>query len=127
MIISLEETFSLLNKWKEESALLAVAGESPFRDMLRGIEHRGVRWTMSQSLRVLRIDSERGFIQFEGPAGKLSVSLKHCRRFFYEDHRNAPPDQREAAEALTLSALSIFFASDEAFLLYEMREPMPRG
>jgi hypothetical protein len=53
--------------------------------------------------------------------------LKYCRRFFYEDYRNAPLDQREAAEALTLSALSMFFASDEAFLLYEMREPAPSG
>jgi len=50
--------------------------------------------------------------------------LKRGRRFFYEDYRNAPPDQREAAEALTLSALSIFFPTDEAFLVYELREPV---
>jgi hypothetical protein len=122
MTISLEETVALLNKWKEESALLAVAGESPFRDMLRGIEDHGVRWTMSQSVRVSRIETEKGFVDFEGPAGNLSLSLKQCRRFLYEDYRNAPPDQREAAESLTLSALSIFFPSDEAFLVYEMRE-----
>jgi hypothetical protein len=47
MIISLEETFALLNKWKEQSALLAVAGENPFRDMLRGIEDREVRWCVA--------------------------------------------------------------------------------
>jgi hypothetical protein len=41
--------------------------------------------------------------------------LKYCRRFFYEDYRNAPPDQREAAEALTLSALSMFFARMKRF------------
>jgi hypothetical protein len=127
MIISLEETVALLNKWKEESALLAVAGESPFRDMLRGIEDAGVRWTMSQSVRVSRIETEQRFVEFEGPAGNLSLSLKSCRRFVYEDHRNAPPDQRETAEALTLSALSIFFASGGAFLVYEMRQPVPRG
>jgi hypothetical protein len=126
MIISLEETFALLNKWKEESALLAVAGEGPFRDMLRGIEDRGVRWTMSQSVRVSRIETEQGFVEFEGPTGNLSLSLKRCRRFFYEDHRNAPVDMREAAEALTLSALSIFFPTDEAFLVYELQEPLPR-
>ena len=125
MIISLEETLALLNKWKEESALLAVAGESPFRDMLRGIEDRGVRWTMSQSVRVSRIETEQGFVELEGPAGNLSLSLKRCRRFFYEDHRNAPVDMREAAEALTLSALSIFFPTDEAFLVYELQEPLP--
>jgi hypothetical protein len=126
MIISLEETCALLNKWKEESALLTVAGESPFRDMLRGIETPGIRWCMSQSVRVSRVDTERGFVEFEGPAAcDLSLSLKQCRRFLYEDYRNAPPDQREAAEALTLSALSMFFPSDEAFLFYEMREPEP--
>jgi hypothetical protein len=126
MIISLDEAFALLNKWKEESALLAVAGESPFRDMLRGIEDRGVRWTMSQSVRVSRIETEQGFVEFEGSTGNLSLSLKRCRRFFYEDHRNAPVDMREAAEALTLSALSIFFPTDEAFLVYELQEPLPR-
>ena len=125
MTISLEETLALLNKWKEEAALLAVAGESPFRDMLRGIEGHGVRWTMSQAVRVSRIETERGFVEFEGPVGNLSLSLKSCRRFFYEDYRNAPRDQREAAEALTVSVLSIFFANGEGFLMYEMREPMP--
>jgi len=125
MIIALEETFALLNKWKEESALLAVAGESPFRDMLRGIEDRGVRWCMSQSVRVSRIDSSRGLVEFEGPGGNLSLSLKQCRRFVYEDHRNAPPNQRQAAEALTLSALSMFFPSADAFLVFEMRDPVP--
>ena len=126
MIISLEETFALLNQWKEESALLAVAGESPFRDMLRGIEDRGVRWTMSQSVRVSRIETEQGFVEFEGPTGNLSLSLKRCHRFFYEDYRNAPVDMREAAEALTLSALSILFPTEEAFLVYEMQEPLSR-
>ena len=122
MIISVKETFALLNKWKEESALLAVAGESPFRDMLRGIEDRGVRWTMSQSLRVSRIETDQGFVEFQGPTGNLSLSLKRCRRFHYEDHRNAPLDMHDAAEALTLSALSIFFSLDEAFIVYELRE-----
>ena len=125
MTISLEETLALLNKWKEESALLAVAGESPFRDALRGIEDRGVRWTMSQSVRVSRIETKDRFVEFEGPTGSLSLSLKRCRGFLYEDHRNAPVENREAAEALTLSALSIFFPTDEAFLVYELQEPLP--
>ena len=125
MTISLEETLALLNKWKEESALLAVAGESPFRDALRGIEDRGVRWTMSQSVRVSRIETKDRFVEFEGPTGSLSLSLKRCRGFLYEDHRNAPVENREAAEALTLSALSIFFPADEAFLVYELQGPQP--
>jgi len=33
---------------------------------------------------------------------------------------------RKAAEALTLSALSIFFPTDDAFLVYELQEPLPR-
>jgi|SRR5215469_10005856 len=124
MIISLEETFALLSKWKDESALLAVAGESPLQDMLRGIEDRGVRWTMSQSVRVSRIQTEQGFVEFQGLTGNLSLSLNRCR-FFYEDHRSAPIAMRAAAEALTLSALSIFFPTDEAFIAYELREPLP--
>jgi len=66
MTISLEETFTLLNKWKEESAFLGVAGESPFRDTLRGIEDRGVRWTMSQSVRVSRIEVDQASLSSRG-------------------------------------------------------------
>src|SRR5215469_10723542 len=111
MIISIEETFALLNKWKEESALLFVNAESPFREM-RGLEDSGVRWTMTQPVRVSKIETEKGFVEFEGPAGNLSLSLKRCRALVYEDYRHSTPD--------TLSVLLIFFSFDEAFLLREL-------
>jgi hypothetical protein len=68
------------------------------------------------------LSCEASIVEFEGLAVDLSLSSKVCQRFFYEDYRNAPPDQREAAEALTLSALSIFFPSEQAVLVYEMRK-----
>jgi len=63
---------------------------------------------MSQSVKVSRIETER--VEFEEPTGNLSLSLKHCRRFVYEDYRTPPPDRRQIAGALTLSALSKFLS-----------------
>ena len=37
MVISLDDAVAILNKWKDESANLLVAAESPFRQTLRGI------------------------------------------------------------------------------------------
>jgi hypothetical protein len=89
--------------------------------MLRGIEGQGVRWAMSQYVIVSSIDTTHGIVEFEGPAGNVSLSVKSCQ-FFYQDYREAPPDMREAAKAETVSALSIFFLLEEAFLFYELRE-----
>ena len=43
MVISLDEAVAILSKWKDESADILVAAESPFRQTLRGIEGQGVR------------------------------------------------------------------------------------
>ena len=125
MIISLEETAALLDKRKEESAPLMVAGENPSQDMPRGIGDRGLRWTMSPPAGASRIETERGLVEFEGPVGNVRLSLKRGHTFVYADHCNALPDVREAAEALALSALSLWFPSKQAFLVYQMREPVP--
>jgi len=122
MNISLQDAVSILNKWKEESAHIVVVAESPFQQNLLGIQERSPRWTMSQCVRVLCVDTKQGIIEFEGPIGNLSLSVRGCR-FVYGDPREASPEIRGEAEAETVSALSIFFPSDEGFLLYELRDP----
>ena len=50
------------------------------------------------------------------------ITLDGGCAFVYEEPREAQSDIREDAEFTTLSALSIFFPSNEAFLAYELRE-----
>jgi hypothetical protein len=129
MIISLEEALGILTKWKDESAHIVVAAESPLRPAHRGTQGSDVRWSMSQDLKVSRVTqptdtggSKTAIVEFEGPTGNLSVSLSRCR-FVYEDPREASSDVREEAEMMSVSALSVFFSYDEGFIFYEMREP----
>src|SRR5271165_982096 len=126
MVISLEDAVAILNKWKEESAHIFVAAESPFR---RGIHGHGVRWVMNQSVKVSRVSSfadtsgsKQGIVEFEGPAGHLLLSIASCR-FVYGDPREAGPEIRKEAESVTVSTLSVFFPSDEGFLFYELVAP----
>jgi len=51
----------------------------------------------------------------------LSLSVAGCA-FVYEEPHEAQPVVRGEAEFTTLSALSIFFPSNEAFVAYELRE-----
>jgi len=55
MVISLDEAVAILSKWKDESADILVAAESPFRQTLRGIEGQGVRWAMRQRVKVAQV------------------------------------------------------------------------
>ena len=59
---------------------------------------------------------------FETPGGTLSLSIGGCS-FVYEEPREAKPVVREEAESTTVSALSVFFPSNEVFVFYELREP----
>ena len=65
--------------------------------------------------------AKAGIVVFEGSSGNLSLSIGGCA-FVYEEPREAQPDVLEEAEAITISSLSIFFQSNEAFLAYELRE-----
>lgn len=128
MVISLEDALAVLNKWKNESANILVVAESPFRQILRGIEGPGIRWAMGQHVRVSQVPfsveerASKGIVEFEGPAGNfLSLAIGHCR-IVYGDPREASPENRAEAEATTLSALSIFFTDEEGFHFYELRE-----
>ena len=84
---------------------------------------------MNQHVKVLRVlappatgESKKAIVEFEGPSGTLSISLCGCR-FVYEEPREAGSDVRDQAETSTVSALSLFFPSDEWFTFYETREP----
>ena len=128
MVISLEDAVAILKKWKNESAHILVVAESPFRQTLRGIDGLGVRWAMGQRVRVSQVSfsvveerSNQGIVEFEGPAGNLSLSIGGCR-IVYGDPREASPEAREEAEATTVSVLSIFFPDEEGFHFYELRE-----
>ena len=46
MVVSLEEAIAILSKWKDDSATILVAAESPFRVHLRDIMIPGLigRW-----------------------------------------------------------------------------------
>jgi hypothetical protein len=128
MLISLEEAAAILNKWKDESIQILVVAESPFRQFLRGIEGRGVRWAIGQRVKVSQVSASidpngagSAIVDFEGPAGDLSLSIGGCE-IHYGDAREAPPEIRKDASAKTASALSIFFPPDDGFLLFELRE-----
>ena len=128
MVISLDDVVAIFNKWKDESANILVAAESPFRQTLRGIDGQGVRWAMRQHVKVMQVSlSEekrpvgRVIVDFEGPAGNLSLLLYECF-IIYGDPREAAPEAREEAEAATVSALCIYLPGEEGFHFYELRE-----
>ena len=128
MVISLDDAVAILNKWKDESANLLVAAESPFRQTLRGIDGQGVRWAMRQHVKVSQVSFseesrsvKRAIVDFEGPAGNLCLLLHDCF-IIYGDPREASPENRDEAIATTVSALSIFFPDEEGFHFYELRE-----
>src|SRR5207253_6139182 len=85
MVISLDDAVAILSKWKDESANLLVAAESPFRQTLRGIDGQGVRWAMRQHVKVSQVSFseesrsvKRAIVDFEGPAGNLCLLLHDC-------------------------------------------------
>ena len=128
MVISLDDAAAIFNKWKDESADILVAAESPFRQTLRGIDGQGVRWAMRQHVKVTQVSfSEekrpvrRMIVDFEGPAGNLSLLLYECI-IIYGDPREAAPEAREEAAATTVSALCIYLPGEEGFHFYELRE-----
>jgi len=62
-----------------------------------------------------------GIVVFDGGSSNLSLSVGICA-FVYQEPHEAQPVVRGEAEFTTLSALSIFFPSNEAFVAYELRE-----
>ena len=128
MVVTLEDAFTILNKWRDESAPILVVAESPFRQQFRGIHGPGVDWSLGMRGKVSQITfspgakgPKAGIVVFDGGSGNLSLSVGGCA-FVYEEPHEAQPMVRGEAEFTTISALSIFFPSNEAFVAYELRE-----
>jgi hypothetical protein len=128
MVVSLEDAFTILKKWRDESAPILIVAEYPFRQHFRGINEPGVDWSMGMRVNVSQVTlspdgkgQKAGTVVFDGGSGNLSLSIGGCA-FVYEEPHEAQPVVRGEAEFTTLSALSIFFPSNEAFVAYELRE-----
>ena len=129
MVLSLGDAVTILSKWKDDSAHILVVSESPFQQSRRGILEQGIDWAIGLQGKVSQVSvdpntkgKKAGTVVLEGPGGSLSLSIGACA-FVYEEPREAKQVVREEAESATVSALSVFFPSNEVFVLYELREP----
>ena len=130
MVPSLSDAVAIFSKWKEDSAEVLVVSESPFQQSRRGVVERSIDWALGMQGKIteVRIDesikgAKAAMVVLEATGGHLSLSIGHCA-FVYEEPREAKPDVRAEAESATLSALSVFFPSNEVFVFYELREPL---
>ena len=130
MVLSLADAVAIFNKWKEDSAEILVVIESPFQQSRRGILEQGIDWALGlqgqvseASIDPIKKGKKAGTVMLQAPAGNLSLSIGLCT-FVYEEPREAKPVVRAEAESTTVSALSVFFPSNEVFVFYELREPI---
>ena len=128
LLLSLEDAITVLNKWKDESASVLVLGQNSFRLGLRSVHggvvdwNIGLRGTVSQvSVCQGAISSKAGRVVFESPGGTLSLSMDSCA-FSYDASCEKPPFLKSDDQSKILSCLFIFFPSNEAFVVYELRE-----
>jgi len=133
MVPSLADAVAIFSKWKEDSAEVLVVSESPFQQSRRGVLEQSIDWKLGMQGKIVevRIDGNMkgknaAMVVFQATGGNLSLSIGHCA-FVYEEPREAKPDVRAEAESATLSALSVFFPSNEVFVFYELREPLKNG
>ena len=128
--MSLEEAVAIFSKWKDDSAQILAVSESPFQQSRRGILDKNIDWVMGLQGKVAKVSVDRnmsgkkkeGAAVLEAPGGTLSLSIGHCS-FVYEEPKEAKPVVREESESTTVSALSVFFPSNEVFVFYELRGP----
>jgi hypothetical protein len=130
MVLSLADAVAIFNKWKEDSAEILVVIESPFQQSRRGILEQGIDWALGlqgqmseASIDPIKKGKKAGTVMLQAPTGNLSLSIGLCT-FVYEEPREAKPVVRAEAEDTTVSALSVFFPSNEVFVFYELREPI---
>ena len=130
MVLSLADAVAIFNKWKEDSAEVLVVTESPFQQSRRGVLEQSIDWALGLQGRVSQVSIELNMkgkkaatVVLEAPAGNLSLSIGLCT-FVYEEPKEAKPVVRAEAESTTVSALSVFFPSNEVFVFYELREPL---
>jgi len=128
LLLSLEDAITVLNKWKDESASVLVLGQNSFRLGLRSVHEGGVDWniglrgTVSQvSVCQGAISSKTGRVVFDSRGGNLSLSMDSCV-FSYDASCEKPPFLKADDRSKILSCLFIFFATNEAFVVYELQE-----
>ena len=127
MLLSLEDAVGILEKWKEESAAVVVLGQNTFRWGLRSIHEGGVDWNIALRGQVSEVStsSDKGSLTartvlFKGTTGNLSLSLDNCM-FSYDENREGPPFLEGEARIEDASCLSIFFPSNETFVVYQLQ------
>ena len=130
MVLSLADAVAIFNKWKEDSAEILVVIESPFQQSRRGVLEQSIDWALGlqgqmsvASIDPIKKGKKAGTVMLQAPTGNLSLSIGLCT-FVYEEPREAKPVVRAEAEDTTVSALSVFFPSNEVFVFYELREPL---
>ena len=130
MVPSLADAVAIFSKWKEDSAEVLVVSESPFQQSRRGVLDQSIDWTLGMQGKIAEVTidasikgKEAATLVFAATGGNLALSIGHCA-FVYEEPREAKPDVRTEAESATISALSVFFPSNEVFVFYELREPI---
>ena len=130
--MSLEEAVAIFSKWKDDSAQILAVSESPFEQSRQGILDKNIDWAMGLRGKVAKVSVDRNMsgkkawtVVLEAPGGTLSLSIGHCS-FVYEEPKEAKPVVREESESTTVSALSVFFPSNEVFVFYQLRGPFLR-
>ncbi len=133
MVPSLADAVTIFSKWKEDSAEILVVSESPFQQSRRGVLEQTVDWSLGMQGKITEATIDAGIkgnksgrVVLATTSGNLSLNIGICA-FVYQEPREAKPDVRAEAEFATLSALSVFFPSNEVFVFYELREPINKG
>ena len=133
MVPSLADAVTIFSKWKEDSAEILVVSESPFQQSRRGVLEQTVDWSLGMQGKITEATIDAGIkgnksgrVVLATTSGNLSLNIGICA-FVYQEPREAKPDVRAEAELATLSALSVFFPSNEVFVFYELREPINKG
>src|SRR5260370_12374456 len=82
VVVTLEDAFTILKKWRDESAPMLIVAESPFRQHFRGIHEPGVDWSMGIRGKVSQVTfspgskgPKAGVVIFDGGSGNLSLSV----------------------------------------------------
>ena len=132
MVPSLADAVTIFSKWKEDSAEVLVVTESPFQQSRRGVLEQSLDWRLGMQGKIAEVTTDpstkgkkSATVVLETTSGNLSLNIGICA-FVYEEPREAKPDVRAEAESATLSALSVFFPSNEVFVFYELREPLKK-
>ena len=133
MVPTLADAVTIFSKWKEDSAEILVVSESPFQQSRRGVLEQSVDWSLGMQGKITEATIDASIkgkksarVVLATTSGNLSLNIGICA-FVYQEPREAKPDVRTEAESATLSALSVFFPSNEVFVFYELREPIKEG